>query len=100
MVKWGFDGTAESNFARNRIVFVYFTRLRQPADPAKWSIVMERLKAAFSLSSFRRIRLDIQPDTDAGLVSQAVADIEEAGKYLLPFFHLDDHTRIVSTWRL
>jgi hypothetical protein len=38
------------------------------------------------------VRLDIRPETNAGFVSRAAADIEKAGKDLLPFFHLDNHT--------
>jgi len=38
------------------------------------------------------IRLDVRPNTDKDFVVQAVADIEKAGKELLPFLHIDNDT--------
>jgi hypothetical protein len=38
------------------------------------------------------IRLDVRPNTDRDFVVRAVADIEETGKELLPFLHIDNDT--------
>jgi hypothetical protein len=38
------------------------------------------------------LRLDVRPNTDADFVVQAVADIEKAGKELVPFLHVDNDT--------